>query len=126
MSILTYIGFSGVEIRQKFHAKIFEYYSNLAESNIPKTIVNSISWQIANEQHEFYKRAWKKYPKSRKRYSQFLIKDLNHPQVHDDIIHYLKTYHIDNFITYGSILIQMTPKEFIEYEKKREEFRDMF
>lgn len=126
MNIRYFFGITGVESRQKFHIRIFKFYSDLSKDLIPETIVNSVCWRITNEQHQFYKRCWINYPKSRKRYSKFLIKDLSHPQVYDQIIQYLKTYHIDKYVEYGSILLNLSHEEFLKYEKNRENFSAMF
>ena len=126
MSLRLFFGIHGVESRQKFHSKIVEFYINISNGNVPKTIINSLSWKIANEKHDDYKRFWIQYPKSRKRYSKFLIKDLDHPQVHEQIIYYLKSNHLEVYVKYGSILLELTADEFLNYEKRREEFQAMF
>ena len=105
-----------IECKSEFHKKIENYFSKLADNQIPKKLMSELINRITDREYDNYKRFWKQYPKSRKRYSKLKIEDLNHPFINYFITDYFKQNDNENYIKYSLILLKMTIEEFKQYE----------
>lgn len=72
-------------MKEIFHKKIEKYYLELAGKEIPKELLIGLVVKITDSQYDNYKRFRSQYPKSRKRYSEFKLRDLEHPLTHYEI-----------------------------------------
>lgn len=111
-----------LEPKDNFHDKIEKYYHELASNKIPSDLLTELIDKITNTQYDNYKRFWKQYPKSRKRYSELKIDDLEHPFTHYEITDFLKRKDFDNYKAYSMILLNMTVEEFNDYEMKKYQY----
>ena len=111
-----------LESKENFFNKIKEYYLKLAGPQIPTDLLSDLVDKITDTQFDNYKRFWNLYPKSRKRYSELKIEDLEHPFTHYEIIDFLKFKDLDNYKAYSMILLNMTEKEFSDYEIKKYQY----
>ena len=115
-----------MESKQEFFNVIYSYYSEVAEGKIPSELLKELCNRLTDYYYEQYMRFRKQYPKSIKRYSTFYIKDLDHLYTFELIIKYFKEETGDNYREYSRVLLKMTEEELIEFEKKREDFYNMF
>ncbi len=111
-----------LEPRANFHKTISDYYSRLAGNEIPKDLFHELVDKITNTQYENYKRFWKQYPKSRKRYSKLKIEDLEHLYTQYELTDFLKKKDFDNYKKFSMILLSMTEKEFSDYETRKYQY----
>jgi len=111
-----------LESKDSFHDKIEKYYHDLAGNQIPSNIITELIDKVTNTQYDNYKRFWKQYPKSRKRYSELKMDDLEHPFTHYEITDFLKRKDFDNYKAYSMILLNMTEQEFSDYEMKKHQY----
>lgn len=111
-----------LESKNNFYRKIEEYYSEIAGELIPNDLLKMIVDKITNSQYETYKRFWKQYPKSRKRYSQLKIADLEHPFTHYEITDFLKQIDNLNYRKYSKILLKMNDEEFDNYQLRKYQY----
>lgn len=105
-----------LESKENFRSKIEKYYLDIAEDQIPVDLLNSLVDKITDSQYDNYKRFWKQYPKSRKRYSELKIEDLEHPFVRYIIIDFFKTKTQSNYQKFSKTLLRMNDEEFRNYE----------
>lgn len=115
-----------MDSRQDFFNSIHNYYSNCSEGKVPLELVKELSEEVADYYYNQYCRFRKQYPKSVKRYSKFMLKDLDHPTTLEMIIKYFKRTEGDNYRNYCMILLKMNEEELIKFEKDREDFYNMF
>ena len=108
-----------LEPKRNFHNKIEKFYNDLASNKIPSDLLTELIDKITNTQYDNYKRFWQQYPKSRKRYSELKIDDLEHPFTHYEITDFLKRKDFENYKAYSMILLNMTEDEFSDYEMKK-------
>jgi hypothetical protein len=113
-----------MDSKESFFETIFNYYSRMSNGKIPNDILIDISKLICNYFFEQYSTFRIQYPKSVKRYSSFLIKDLNHPQPFEIIINYLKNKFGINYNFYSTILLDLTQSELKDFEKNRKEYHN--
>tara|TARA_R110000744_G_scaffold151843_1_gene265504 strand:- start:96 stop:467 length:372 start_codon:yes stop_codon:yes gene_type:complete len=111
-----------LEPKNNFQSKIEKYYSELAGEIIPVGLVNEIINDITDDQYETYQRFWKQYPKSRKRYSELKIDDLEHPFTRYKITDLLKKRDKLNYRMYSKILLKMNDDEFDNYEQRKHQY----
>ena len=111
-----------LEPKNEFRKKIRAHYAAFALDTIPKEIIEDISQIITNDLHNRYRKSWRKYPKSRKRYSVLEMKDLKHPHIYRLIMEYLKTNHPIEYSKYSCILLGMDKAELKEEEKRQFQF----
>lgn len=111
-----------LEPRANFHKTISDYFLILARNEIPKDLFQELIDKITNTQYENYKRFWKQYPKSRKRYSKLKIEDLEHPYTQYELTDFLKKKDFDNYKKFSMILLNMTEKEFNDYETRKSQY----
>lgn len=57
---------------------------------------------------------------------EFDEEDFHHPQTHDEIIWFVKRKYPRDHIHRCSALMEMSESEYRDYEKRRQEFHDMF
>ena len=101
-----------IEPRKEFYSKIKEYYARLSDNQIPIELLNEIISKVTEEIYSDYKRFWKKYPKSRKRYSTLKMDDIEHPSVYFIITDFMNKKEISKSREYSKILFKMNDKEF--------------
>lgn len=111
-----------LEPKEHFHNKIEKYYSELANNQIPKKLMNELINILTDSQYYNYKRFWKQYPKSRKRYSELKIDDLEHPFTHYIITDFFKEKEPLNYPNFSKVLLKMNDKEFSDYEIRKFQF----
>ena len=102
-----------LESKSKFYCKIEDYYFNISKEEVPREILEKIIVKVVNDKYKFYQECWKKYPKSRKRYSIFKIEDLEHPYIYFLILNYLEGQDINSkeLKEYSKILFKMNNEE---------------
>ena len=66
------------------------------------------------------------YPQHRDQELKFLPKDFEHPNTGDMIIWYLKNKYPETYAAKCQLMLGMSTDEFTNYEKKRQEFHDMW
>jgi len=110
---------NNIEPKENFHAEIKEYYSRISNKVIPTELLNEIIEKVTDKIYSDYKRFWKQYPKSRKRYSKLKIDDLNHDYVYYVITDLIKHKDLSNYRKFSTILLKMSNLEFNEYEKRK-------
>ena len=106
---------SKLEPKKNFYTEIETYYNSVSENRIPKELLVEIIQKVTDQIYEDYKRFWKKYPKSRKRYSKLKFEDIKHPFVHYSITDLLKQKNLINYRDFSKILFEMNDIEFDEY-----------
>jgi hypothetical protein len=113
-----------LESKSNFLLKISEYYRDLSKGVIPENLLDELVLIITNNQYNSYKECWKKYPKSKKRYSIFVTDDLKQPNIYFDIINSFEEKEIGNTVIkkYCQILFNMNENEF----KKIEEYKNWY
>ena len=111
-----------LESKEIFHNKIEKYYSELAGTQIPSDLMNELIDKITDSQYDNYKRFWKQYPKSRKRYSTLRLEDLEHSFTYFEISDFFKHRDFENYKKYSMILLKMTDEEFNEYEIRKYQY----
>jgi len=111
-----------LEPKKNFHSKIEKYYSELAENQIPADLIKNLVDKITDTQYDTYIRSWKRYPKSRKRYSELKMDDLEHPFTHYEITDFLKQRDSLNYQKFSKILLKMNDIEFVGYEKRKYQY----
>lgn len=111
-----------LEPKEIFHGKIENYYAELAGNQIPSQLLTGLVDKITEIQYSDYTRFWNQYPKSRKRYSELKIDDLEHPLTHYAITDFLKLKDFENYKKYSMILFKMTEKELSEYETRKYQY----
>ena len=111
---------------EQFKKTIYEYYKKVVTEEFPEQLLNGVVDKLAREFYQQYSRFKKQYPKSKKRYSTFQLKDLDHPQTFESVIEFLKTNIDSNYKKYAGELLSMNEPEVTEFEKSREDFYNMF
>lgn len=111
-----------VEPKENFHSKIKKYYSELAGNMIPTVILKELVNRITDTQYKTYIRFWNQYPKSRKRYSELKIEDLEHPFTHYELTDFLKLEDPLNYQKFSKILLKMNDEEFNNYEVRKHQY----
>ncbi|ADR21942.1 hypothetical protein MATR_04240 [Marivirga tractuosa] len=109
-----------LESKEKFSEKIREHFLELTDGKLPNLLFNDLCELITNYQYDQNKRFWKQYPKSRKRYSQLKIEDLNHPFIQYLIIDYLKP--MADYRTFAKILLNMNDEELSALEVSKHQY----
>ncbi len=115
-----------MDSKKTFLKDILDYYNDINDDDILDEVIKKLGVFLSNHFYNRYRDFSRKYSKSKKRYSKMKISDLETAYAHDKVIEFLKSNFNDNYRNYCSILFKMSLKEFIEYEKSRNEFYDMF
>ena len=104
-----------LEPKRQFFKKIEAFYLQRGESSLPKDLIVQIAHKITHEVYADYKRLWKKHPKSRKRYSQLDLKDLDHNYVRNSVIDFLELKQLPERHTYAKALFDMDDEAYTQY-----------
>ncbi|OUS02643.1 hypothetical protein A9Q86_02935 [Flavobacteriales bacterium 33_180_T64] len=112
--------------KEDFYSKIENYYMDKALGKIPKELLDDLFSIITRDQYNSYGIKWQDYPKSRKRYSELKLNDLEHPYTQNDIIVFFKKRDKVNYKFYSSLLLNLSEQEIIEFEIRRKEFESYF
>ena len=78
-----------------------------------------ITEKVTDKIYADYKRFWKQYPKSRKRYSKLKLEDLEHDFVYFLITEFIQKYDLNEYRNYSKKLLKMNDKEFDKYEDRK-------
>ncbi|SEM31817.1 hypothetical protein SAMN04488008_1161 [Maribacter orientalis] len=101
-----------IEPKKDFYSKIKEYYIGLSDNQIPNELLDEIILKVTDQIYGDYKRFWKQYPKSRKRYSTLKMDDIEHPSIHFMVTDFLNQKKISKSREYSKILFKMNDEEF--------------
>ena len=104
-----------IEPISEFYSKIKEYYIEISDNQIPMKLLNGIISKVSEEIYIDYNRSWKKYPKSRKRYSTLKMEDIEHPSIFYMLTDYLEEKKISESRKFSKILFKMDDEEFDKY-----------
>jgi|TARA_B110000037_G_C16698664_1_gene333910 hypothetical protein len=110
---------NSIESKKNFRAEIEKYYSEISNEQIPNDILNEIIRMVTDKKYADYKRWWKQYPKSRKRYSKLKLDDLEHDFVYFQITEYLNKTVPNKFRNYSKILLKVNDVEFDKYLERK-------
>lgn len=110
---------NSIEPKKNFHAEIQEYYNGISNNRIPTELLTEIISRVTDKIYVDYKRFWKQYLKSRKRYSKLKLADLEHDFVYYLITDFLKEKNESEYRNFSKVLLKMNDKEFDEYEKRK-------
>lgn len=110
---------NSIESKKQFYAEIKEYYIGMCNNSIPNKLLTEINGKITDKIYADYKRFWKQYPKSRKRYSKLKLEDLEHDFVYFLITEFLKKNEPNEYRNFSKILLKMTDEEFDKYEERK-------
>ena len=110
---------NSIEPKKNFYAEIEEYYTGISNDRIPTELLTDIIGKVTDKIYADYKRFWKQYPKSRKRYSKLKLADLEHDFVYYLITDFIKQKNISEYRNLSKTLIKMNDTEFEEYEKRK-------
>ena len=105
----------GLESKANFYTKIEAYYAELTQGRIPEEMFNVVVSRVTEELHANYKRFWRKYPKSRKRYSKLKTEDINHPFIHYLITDFFEEKEVSEIEEYSLLLFKMNKEEYKQY-----------
>ncbi len=104
-----------IEPKQEFYSKIREYYIGIAENQIPLELLNEIILKVTERIYSDYKRFWKQYPKSRKRYSTLKMSDIENPFIQFMITDFFQEKNIAESRNFSKILFKKNEKELNEH-----------
>jgi hypothetical protein len=104
-----------IEPKREFYSKIEEYYIGIADNQIPTQFLNEIISKVTDRIYDDYKRFWKQYPKSRKRYSTLKMDDIENPFIHYLITDFLDNRKLVESLNFSKILFKMNNEEFDKY-----------
>ncbi len=110
---------NSIEPKKNFYAEIEEYYTGISDNTIPIELLAEIIEKVTDKIYADYKRFWKQYPKSRKRYSKLKLEDLEHDFVYYLITDFLKQKELSEYRNFSKTLLKMDDTEFGEYEKRK-------
>lgn len=100
-----------IKPQKEFYSKIKEYYTELSENQISEELLRQITTQVTYRIYSNYRRFWRKYPKSRKRYSTLKMSDLEHPDIYSMITDFLNEKEVLKSREYSKILFKMNDEE---------------
>ena len=115
-----------MDAKHDFYARIYSYYYKIVGESIPLQLLDELYEKITDYIYEQYVRCSKKYPKSIKRYSSLKVDDLDHPQIFELIIKFFKQKSGSKYLEYSGNMLNISQEEINDFEKRREEFYDMF
>lgn len=110
---------NSIEPKKNFYAEIEEYYVGLSKNRIPTELLTEIIAKVTNKIYADYKRFWKQYPKSRKRYSKLKLEDLEHDFVYFLITEFIQKTELNEYRNYSKIVLKMNDEEFDKYEERK-------
>ncbi|PQJ17064.1 hypothetical protein [Nonlabens tegetincola] len=109
-----------IEPKKEFYSKIKEYYVGISNSQVPTDLLNEIILIVTDQIYSDYKRFWKQYPKSRKRYSTLKMDDIQHPFIHFKVSKFLNEKAISKSREYSKILFSMNDEEYDKHLDHKE------
>lgn len=115
-----------MDSKNQFYQTIYNYYKEIVVGNIPDQILTEICNELCDHFYNEYSRFKKQYPKSIKRYSTFLLKDLDHPNTFELIINFFKNKYGAKYKEFSCLMLKMTETELLDFEKNRRDFHNMF
>ena len=110
---------NSIEPKKNFRAEIEKYYAEVSNGQISNDILNEIIGMVTDKRYADYKRWWKQYLKSRKRYSKLKLEDLEHDFVYFEITEYLKRAVPNEYRNYLKILLKVDDAEFDKYLERK-------
>jgi hypothetical protein len=108
-----------------FHI-VKSYYESQAGNAVDKDDLSIISLKIVLYYLSMYNLWRRMYKDQRNRDLKFLSKDFENSSTHDEIIWYFKNKYPDNYSDKCRRLLGMSMEEFKKYEKRRQEFINMW
>lgn len=114
-----------MDSQQDFYQEIKKHYAPI-DKNIDWKLKRELYYNLAYIIHNHYKDCRMQYKKSLKRYSKLKIEDLENDFYKWWIIDFVKTNYSTDYKEVCGQLFNMNQNEFSEYEKRREEFNNMF
>jgi len=115
-----------IDSKEDFYEKIKEYYSEKNQEKFSLEYIEKLSSELATYFYNQYADFRKMYPKSIKRYSKLKMQDLENPITHDFVISFSKENISNKYVEFCSLLFGLNEKEFLDYEEKRNSFKNMF
>ncbi|WP_139171773.1 hypothetical protein [Flavobacterium noncentrifugens] len=115
-----------MDSKEQFFKIISTYYSNITGDKIPKAFLTGMCVQITDYYYDQYTRSYMHNPKSKKRYSTFDLKDIDHPYTFEIAIKYFKKTDPNQYLHYAALALDMTESDIKDFEKSREDFYNMF
>ena len=110
---------NSIESKKNFHTEIEKFYTEISNSYLPNQLLNEIIGIVTDKKYTDYKRFWKQYPKSRKRYSKLKLEDLEHDFVYFLITDFIQKSEPNEYRNYSKVLLKMNDEEFDKYEKRK-------
>jgi len=110
---------NSIEPKKSFYAEIEEYYVGISKNGITTQLPAVITEKVTDKIYADYKRFWKQYPKSRKRYSKLKLEDLEHDFVYFLITEFIQKYDLNEYRNYSKKLLKMNDEEFDKYEDRK-------
>jgi len=110
---------NNIEPKKNFYTEIEKYYVEVSKNAIPTELLAEIIEKVTDKIYADYKRFWKQYPKSRKRYSKLKLEDLEHDFVYFLITEFIQKSELNEYRNYSKVLLKMNDEEFDKYEKKK-------
>jgi hypothetical protein len=110
---------NNIEPKKNFYTEIEKYYVEVSENGIPTELLGEIIEKVTDKIYADYKRFWKQYPKSRKRYSKLKLEDLEHDFVYFLITEFIQKSELNEYRNYSKVLLKMNDEEFDKYEEKK-------
>lgn len=112
--------------RNHFQLKIKAYYNAISNGRISEDLMKTLICEITELEYDSYRRFWNKYPKSKKRYSEYKIQDIEHPYIHYAVIDFFKEKAPSTYKSNCKIIFQMNEEQFALLEKSKRNYYEMF
>ncbi len=103
-----------------------KHYRQKGEDKLTDEELNELSLNIVLHYLYMYNMWRGLYKGQENKQLEFDKEDFHHPQTHDEIIWFVKRKYPGDYIHRCSALMEMSESEFRDYEKRRQEFHDMF
>jgi hypothetical protein len=114
-------------VKENFQIVKSYYQAKLGVSaSVDKHDINAVSLKIVLYYLYMYNMWRKMYENHRDRDLKFLAKDFENPNTSDRIIWYFKKKYPKSYSAKCELMLSLSPDEFKRYEKKRQEFDDMW
>ena len=110
---------NSIDSKKNFYSEIEEYYAGISNNKIPTELLTEIKEKVTEKIYADYKRFWKQYPKSRKRYSKLKLEDLEHDFVYYMLTDLLKQKELSEYRNLSMMQFKMNETEFDKYEKRK-------
>ncbi|MDG1509148.1 MAG: hypothetical protein P8Q53_05150 [Flavobacteriaceae bacterium] len=110
---------NSIEPKKNYYAEIKDYYVGVSKNKVPTDFLTEINEKVTDKVYSDYKRFWKQYPKSRKRYSKLKLEDLEHDFVYFLITEFTQKSEPNEYRNYSKVLLKMNDEEFDKYEERK-------